>query len=69
MTLYGQFEGDERGVRDKTVSRIRLRRGDLKYATESLIIAAQGQTLDINAIKYHIDKTSITPKLRRYGEH
>ena len=42
----------------------RLRNGLLKKETEGLILAAQGQALRTNSIKYSIDKISDTPLCR-----
>lgn len=62
MILHGQFKVEiyTKDVKGKVTSW--LRRGDLKRTIKSLIIAAQDQTLAINAIKRRIQKTSIGPK-------
>ena len=45
-----------------------LKRGKLKRETESTLCAAQEQALQVNAIKYSINKTSDTPLCRLCNE-
>ena len=54
----------ERGSTDDRNRWEWLKRGKLKSETEILLCAAQEQALQVNAIKYTIDKTSGTPLCR-----
>ena len=65
-TLHGQFIRETEKVADKQ-SWSWLKQGDLKRETESLIFAAQEQSLRKNAIKAGIDKQNISPACRMCG--
>ena len=65
--MYGQFLRDTSAKVDKELSWRRLRKGDLKIQTESLLCAAQEQALWTNYLKFHIDKTANSPLSRMCG--
>ena len=46
-----------------------FRKGELKRETESLLCAAQEQSIRTNSVKYSNDKTSETPRCRLYNEN
>ena len=45
-----------------------LRNGDLKKETEGMILAAQGQALRTNYVKFRIDHSCVSPKCRMCGD-
>ena len=45
-----------------------LKGGHLKKETETIVCAAQEQTLRVNSIKHHIDGQDISPMSRLCGE-
>ena len=62
--MHGQYARDLERVADGESSWNWLHQQDLKKETEGLIIAAQDQALRTNMIKFHIDKTSPSPRCR-----
>ena len=65
--MQGQFVRDTEPVSDKEKSWGWLRNGDLKKETECMILAAQGQALRTNYVKFRIDHSCISPKCRMFG--
>ena len=53
--LHGQYLGQTKKVRSEQIW-VRLQNGDLKRETESLIVAAQNQSIRTNLVKAKIDK-------------
>ena len=65
--LHGWFKRQINNIfHDKTCTR--LRKGNFKRETESLLIAVQDNTLRINHIKARIDKTHQNSKCRLCGD-
>ena len=66
--MHGQYtkEMDERIDKDKTWRW--LKHCGLKACRESLICAAQDQSLRTNYVKHHIDNTLDSPMCRLCGE-
>jgi hypothetical protein len=64
MKLPGQFEIQTENLKTEK-SWNWLSKGDLKRETESLLMAAQEQALDINSIKKNIYKTSDNDNYRQ----
>ena len=62
--MHGPFfrETTEKVEKEKTLQC--LSRGDLKVRTEALLCAAQEQTIRTNHMKYHINKSSESPRCR-----
>ena len=46
-----------------------MRKGELKWETESLFCSAQEQVIRTNSVKYNINKTSKTPRYRLCNEN
>ena len=65
--LHGQFLKETENTDDRNRWQW-LKQGELKRETESLFCAGQEQALQVNAIKYSIDKTSVTPLCRICNE-
>ena len=66
--MLGQFVRDTEPVSDKEKSWGWLRNGDLKKETEGMIVAAQGQALRTNYVKFRIDHNCVSPKCRMCGD-
>ena len=60
--MLGQFVRDTEPVSDKEKSWGWLRNGDLKRETEGMVLAAQGQALRTNYVKFRIDHSCVSPK-------
>ena len=67
MKLHGQFERDTKELKTEE-SWNWIRKGDLKRETESLIMAAQEQALNTNAVKKNIYGLGESDKCRRCGK-
>ena len=59
--LHGQFLREIKSTDDGNRWEW-LKQGELKRETEGVLFAAQEQALRVNAIKYSIDKASVTPQ-------
>ena len=68
MQLHGQFHRDTKDVKNGESLWEWLRSGDLKRETESLLVAAQDQALNTNAVKKEIYHTTATNKCRLCNE-
>ena len=66
--MLGQFVRDTEPVSDKEKSRRLLWNGDLNKETEGMILAAQGQDLRTNYVKFRIDHSCVSPKCRMCGD-
>ena len=65
--IYGQFLRDTSAKVVKELSWRWLKKGDLKIETESLLCAAQEQSLRTNYLKFYINKTANSPLCRMCG--
>ena len=63
-----QEVGRQKIVSDKEKSWRWLQNGDLKKETEGMILAAQGQALRTNYVKFRIDHSCVSPKFRMCGD-
>ena len=63
-----QFVQDTEPVSDKEKSWGWLRNGDLEKETGGMILAAQGQALRTNYVKFRIDHSCVSPKCRMCGD-
>ena len=66
--MLGQFVGNTEPASDKEKSSGWLRNGDLKKETEGMILAAQGQALRTNYVKFRINHSCVSPKCRMCGD-
>ena len=62
--MLGQFVRDTEPVSDKEKSWGWLRNGDLKKETKDMILAAHGQALRTNYVKFSIKHSCVSPKCR-----
>ena len=63
-----KFVRDTEPMSDKEKSWEWLWNGDLKKKTERVILAAQGQALRTNYVKFRIDDSCFSPKCRMCGD-
>ena len=66
--MHRQFTWETTEKVDQEKTWQRLSRADLKVGTKASLCVARYQAIRTNYMKYHINKTSESPRCRLYGK-